>query len=91
MTRLISLGYLIVKCVKMRCHSALIILVGCAFVSTIVAQSVIPGKFDVFNHKPVLLRDTADKVDDQTNKIFSFGSNRAPLHDTPASKCKCSE
>lgn len=53
------------------------------------AQSSIPGKFDVFNHNPVLLRGV-DKENELSNKVFSLGSNRAPLHDTPASKCKCS-
>lgn len=79
----------------MQLHSAIavILLACCASQSDLWAvegQSVIPGKFDVFNHKPVLLR--GNENEDQGNKVFSLGaSNRAPLHDTPASKCKCRE
>ena len=58
----------------------------------VAGQSVIPGKFDVFNHKPVLLRDIKDDQTTSNNKgIFPFANNRAPLHDTPPSKCKCRE
>lgn len=73
---------------------AAIMLVVCAMQSdlwAVAAQSVIPGKFDVFNHKPVLLRDIKEE---QGNKVFGFGlggNNRAPLHDSPASKCSCRE
>lgn len=72
-----------------------LLLACCAMQSelwTVAGQSVIPGKFDVFNHKPVLLRDDNDNKEDPSNKGFPFGANnRAPLHDTPASKCKCRE
>lgn len=57
--------------------------------SPVAGQSVIPGKFDVFNHKPVMSRDITENQD---IKGFPFGANnRAPLHDTPTSECKCSE
>lgn len=77
------------------CSAIAIVLLACCAMQSdlwvVAGQSVIPGKFDVFNHKPVLLRD--DK-DDQEIKGLPFGlggSNRAPLHDTPTSKCQCSE
>lgn len=76
------------------CGIATIVLVCCAIQSDlwgVAAQSVIPGKFDVFNHKPLVLQSSKD---DQSNKIFGFGlggTNRAPLNDSPTSKCSCRE
>lgn len=81
----------------MQFHGAIAVLtlVCCAMQSdlwAVAGQSVIPGKFDVFNHNPVLLRDIEGNKDDQSNKVFPFGANnRAPLHDTPPSKCSCRE
>ncbi|XP_055697478.1 transmembrane protease serine 9-like [Phlebotomus papatasi] len=44
--------------------------------------SVIPGKYDVYNHKSV------HHVEFKKN-LFGYGANRAPAHDTPPSSCKC--
>lgn len=46
--------------------------------------SVIPGKYDVYNHKSV------HHVEFKKN-LFGYGANRAPAHDTPPSSCKCSK
>ncbi|XP_055679941.1 venom protease-like [Lutzomyia longipalpis] len=45
--------------------------------------SIIPGKYDVYNHKSV-----SQHVEYKKN-LFGYGTNRAPAHDTPPSACKC--
>lgn len=76
----------------MQLYATIVILWACCATHSdlwaVAGQSIIPGKFDVYNHKPILLRGSEA---DQNNKIFSFGGHRAPLLDTPTSKCKCSE